>query len=330
MDEPAPIALFALEATHPFGERVALALGRPLEPHEERAFEDGEHKARPLVNVRGRDAYVLQSLHGDPAESVNDKLLKLLFFLATVRDAGAARLTAILPYLAYARKDMRTQPRDPVTSRYVAQLLEATGVDRVVTFEVHNVAAYQNAFRVRAEHLEPSRLFAQFIAAQFTDNERVTVVSPDPGGFKRADRLRQALGRLTGREIELAFVEKARARGVMTSGRIIGAVEAATAVIVDDIIGTGCTLAAAAQACAAQGAARVWAAAAHGLFIPPAAEVLAAAPLERIIVTDTVPPFRLEGTPAAARLAVLPVAPFFAEAIRRLHTGGSLAKLLAG
>ena len=108
--------IFALNASKPFGDKVAATLGVPLSDHEEREFEDGEHKARPLVGVRGGDVYVIQSLYGDDEQSVNDKLFRLLFFLAAVRENGAARVTAVIPYLAYARKDRQTKPRDPVTT----------------------------------------------------------------------------------------------------------------------------------------------------------------------------------------------------------------------
>src|SRR5512144_1688636 len=148
------LMLFALEASRPFGEAVSRALGTPLSAHEARTFEDGEHKTRPLVNVRGRDVYVVQSLYGDAAQTVNDKLVRLLFFIGALRDASAARVTAVVPYLAYARKDRKSKSRDPVTTRYVAELFEAVGVDRIVTLDVHNLAAYQNAFRCRADHLE--------------------------------------------------------------------------------------------------------------------------------------------------------------------------------
>ena len=159
-----PPMLFALEASRDLGTRVAGALGTVLARHEERGFEDGEHKSRSLENVRGRDVYVLQSLYGDREQSVNDKLVRLLFFLGALKDASAAQVTAVTPYLCYARKDRRTKPRDPVTMRYVAQVLEAVGTDRVVTMDVHNLAAYQNAFRIPAEHLEAKRLFVEHFA----------------------------------------------------------------------------------------------------------------------------------------------------------------------
>src|SRR6187455_2239428 len=141
------LRIFAPAATAEFGEAVSRVLGQPLAAHEERDFEDGEHKIRPLDVVRDADVYVLQSLHGGPRESANDKLCRLLFFIGALRDAGAARVTVVAPYLCYARKDRRTKPHDPVTTRYIAQLFEAVGAEAVVTLEVHNPAAYENAFR---------------------------------------------------------------------------------------------------------------------------------------------------------------------------------------
>jgi len=146
--------LFALNAGRDFAASVSRHLGVSLAEHEERDFEDGEHKSRPLENVRGKDVFVIQSLFGDRRQSVNDKLCRLLFFLGALRDASAARVTAVVPYLCYARKDRKSQPRDPVTTRYVAELFEAVGTDCILTMDVHNLAAYQNAFRCRADHLE--------------------------------------------------------------------------------------------------------------------------------------------------------------------------------
>lgn len=144
MDLANPI-LFALECSRPWAAGVAGCLGLPLSPHEERAFEDGEHMARPLLSVRGRDVYVLHALQGPGPQGVNDRLCQLLFFIGAVKDASAARVTAVLPYLAYARKDRKSTPRDPVTTRYIAALFEAVGTDRVVTLDLHNLAGYQNA-----------------------------------------------------------------------------------------------------------------------------------------------------------------------------------------
>ena len=323
------IALFALNATRQFGERVAKKLGVALSEHEEREFEDGEHKSRPLVNVRGKDVFVIQSLYSDPQQSVNDKLCRFLFFLGCLRDASAERVTAVIPYLAYARKDMKTQPRDPVTTRYVAMLVEAVAVDRVVTLDVHNLAAFQNAFRCRTDHLEAKKLFVDYLAPQLQSKDRVTVVSPDVGGVKRANRFRDALGRALNKELPMAFMEKARAKGVLSVGRLVGDVSDSVIIIIDDLISTGSTIVHTAKACKHLGAKEVYAAASHGVFVGAANDLLAADALDTVIVTDTIPPFRLTPALVKKKLVILSAAKLFAEAIRHIHDGGSLVDLLA-
>lgn len=323
-DDP---CLFALGASRSFGEQVASVLGITLGTHEEREFEDGEHKARPLENVRGRDVYVIHSLYGEPGMSANDKLVRLLFFIGALKDASAARVTAVCPYLAYARKDRKTKPRDPVSSRYVAQLFEAVGTHRMVTLDVHNLAAYQNAFRIPAEHLEARGLFAGWFAARLKD-QGIVVVSPDAGGVKRAEAFRQTLSKMLGQPVASAFMEKSRSEGVVSGEAVVGDVRGKTALIVDDLISTGTTLARAAAACKALGASRVYAAASHGVFVGPAAKALADPALEKVLVTDSIPPFRLPPALLGSRVEVLESAPLFGEAIRRLHDGGSLVELL--
>src|SRR5690606_39015732 len=144
-----------------------------------------------------------------------DRLIRLLFFSATCRLHGAARVTAIVPYLAYSRKDRQTKPQDPVASAYVAQLFEAMGVDDLVTLDVHNLAAFQNAFRCRTLHLSVDRLFAADIAAR-AEARPLVVLSPDPGGVKRAQLLREALEEAIGRDVGFAFLEKRRSAGVVS------------------------------------------------------------------------------------------------------------------
>jgi ribose-phosphate pyrophosphokinase len=185
------LRLFALQASADLGAAVAAALGQALATHEEREFEDQEHKARPLENVRGADVYVLQSLHSGPQQSANDKLCRLLFFIGALKDAGAARVTALTPYLCYARKDRRTKANDPVTTRYVASLFEAVGTDAVVTLDVHNPAAFENAFRQPTIALTALPLFVDYLKG--SAEHKICVVSPDAGGAKRADLLHEAL-----------------------------------------------------------------------------------------------------------------------------------------
>ena len=326
MDKDA-ISLFALNSSRAFGENVSRSLGIPLSEHEEREFEDGEHKSRPLVSVRGKDVYVIQSLYQDRQLSVNDKLCRLLFFIGALVDASAKRVSAVIPYLCYARKEVKTQARDPVTSRYIAALLEAVGTHRVVALDVHNVAAFQNAFRCRTEHLEARKLFAGYFSATLRDQELV-VVSPDTGGIKRAERLRQALSLATGAPVPLAFMEKRRSRGVVSGEALVGEVAGRTAIIIDDLISTGTTMGRAAMACRESGAARVYAAASHGIFVGVAGNLLANPALEKLVITDSIPPFRLSPALTEGRLVVLDSAALFAEAIRRIHGGGSLVELL--
>lgn len=319
------LKLFALDASREFGARVAAAMGIPLSTHEERDFEDGEHKVRPLESVRGCDVYIVHSLYGDSAQSANDKLIRLLFFAGALRDASAARVTVVAPYLCYARKDSRTKPRDPVSSRYIAQLIEAVGIDRILTLDVHNLAAYQNAFRITAEHLEAGPLFVVELA-RLLGEEAVVVVSPDAGGIKRVERFRERLETHSGRTVTRAFMEKQRSAGMVSGELLVGEVRGRTAVIVDDLVSTGTTLARAAVACRAAGARRVYAAATHGMFSPAAAAVLIDMPVDALFITDTIPPFRLSAA-AQDKLRIVPAAPLVAAAIRQIHTGGAILEM---
>jgi len=319
--------LFALNASHDFGASVSRHLGVALAEHEEREFVDGEHKSRPLVNVRGKNVFVIQSLYGDHQQSVNDKLCRLLFFLGALRDACASRVIAVLPYLCYARKDRKSQPRDPVTTRYVSAMFEAVGADHVLTMDVHNLVAYQNAFRCRTDHLEAAPLFIDYFATLLATDE-VTVLSPDVGGVKRAESFRLALMRRLARNVAGGFMEKYRALGAVSGATLVADVKHSSVVIIDDLISSGTTIARAAAACRSAGAKRVYAAATHGLFSGDANAVLREAPVDKILVTDTVPPMRLDASLIQQKLTVLSASRLFADAIKRIHSGGSIVDLL--
>ncbi len=321
------IAIFAPDSNNDFGERVGAHLGLSLSAHEERIFEDGEHKMRPLVNVRGRDVFVIQSLYGDERFSVNDKLCRMLFFLGALRDASAERITAVVPYLCYSRKDRKTKPRDPVTTRYIAGLFEAVGTDRLITMDVHNLAAFQNAFRIRTDHLEAKKLFVDYFAP-LVQGEQVVVVSPDTGGVKRAEDFRRALTRAIDRDVSSAFLEKYRSDGLVSGETVVGEVSDMVAIIIDDLISSGTTLQRAADSIRARGAKTIYAAATHGLFNENANKILSAAPLERILITDTVPAFRLDPDLALNKLAIVGATSLFAEAIERINSDGSITELL--
>jgi ribose-phosphate pyrophosphokinase len=244
-----------------------------------------------------------------------------------LKDSAASQVTAVLPYLCYARKDRRTKPYDPVATRQVACLLEAAGVDRVLTLDVHNLAAYENAFRCGADHLEARGLFADWFATRM-GNEELVVVSPDVGGVKRAEALRQTLEHKLKRAIGSAFLEKYRSAGVVSGEAVIGEVRDKVAIIIDDLISTGGTLARGAIACRQRGAKTVYAAATHGIFVGEAARAFAGPDVAHLLITDSIPPVRLDPALVREKVTVLDTAPLVAEAIRRIHRGGSLVDLM--
>jgi ribose-phosphate pyrophosphokinase len=309
-----PLRLFALSASAELGTAVAAALAQSLAAHEEREFEDGEHKARPLEAVNGADVYVVQSLHSGPQQTANDKLCRLLFFIGALKDAGAARVTAVTPYLCYARKDRRTKPNDPVTTRYIAGMFESVGTDCVVTLEIHNPVALA---------LTGTPLFVDY--AKTLPDENLSVISPDAGGMKRAELLRETLEAAVGRPVGKGLAEKYRSAGVVSGDLFVGEVAGTTALIVDDLISTGNTLLRAARSARQAGAKRVIAFVTHGLFMPGAAEVIADPAIDQLVVTDTVPAFRLA---SRNKIVTLPAAPLLAETIRRLHEEHSLTDLM--
>lgn len=321
--------LFGLNATKDFSQRLADSLGIRLGSHEERDFEDGEFKVRPLETVRGEQVFICQSLASSDGQSANDKLCRLLFLCGAAKDAGAERATAVVPYLAYARKDRRTKPRDPITTRYIAQMFEAAGVDAIVTADVHNPAAYENSFRIGKENLEAALLFAEHFAPLAEAAPRTVVLSPDSGGVKRARAFAALLEARAQKSIGVAFMEKQRSQGRVSGELFAGDVDGALVIVIDDLISGGTTLARAAEAAIARRAHAVHAAATHAVLAAGAPETLGAAQLESIVVTDTVSDVRKRGGPLGAKLRVLEVAPLFATAIERLLGGGGTVSPLA-
>jgi ribose-phosphate pyrophosphokinase len=204
-------------------------------------------------------------------------------------------------------------------------MFEAVGTDCIVTLEVHNPVAFENAFRCRTVTLTGTPLFVDYVRA--LKDEAFSVVSPDPGGAKRAELFREALEASLGRPVGKAFADKHRSAGVVSGDLFIGDVAGSTALIIDDLISTGGTLLRAARAARKAGARRVVALVTHGLFMEGAAEVIADPAIDRLVVTDAVPPFRLPEGAAKAKVDILPAAPLLAEAIRRIHGGEMLSDL---
>ncbi len=302
--------LFSLAEAHHITKPLAAALKVPLAPLEDRAFEDGEGKLRPPVSVRGEDVYIVQSLHGNADRSVHDRLCRLLFLTATLRDHGAARISIVAPYLCYARKDRRTKSRDPLTLRYIAQMIEALGCDRIVTLEVNNIMAFQNAFRCQTLHLDMGAVFADLVVEQLADKP-LCVMSPDPGGVKRAQLFRERLEARLEQPVRFAFLDKRRSAGVRTGGVLSGDVAGARVLIVDDIIATGGTILTAAEVSRAHRAKDCIAIAAHGLFSDGSAALFQSSDISAICASDSV------ATPAASPKIISAASPL-ADAIRRL------------
>jgi ribose-phosphate pyrophosphokinase len=323
---PLPPAILSLAAGAGFADRVAQSLGAERVAVEERVFEDGEVKVRPLAELRGRHAVIVQSLDGGSDGAVHDRLCHLLFLAGALRDAGVGRLTCAFPYLAYARKDRRTKPWDPLSLRYLAQMMEAVGVETVLALEVHDLPAFENAFRIPTVPLDCHRLFADHLAPDLEGKE-VVVVAPDPGGLKRAQLFQEMLERRLGRQLGRAVADKRRSGGVVTGEHIYGEVAGCQPVIIDDLVSSGGTLARAAEALVEAGAAPPIVVVAHGVFSADAASKLGPARLARLVVTDSIDPPRLDRQSLPV-LEVVGCAGLVAEAIRCLEAGGSISALL--
>lgn len=311
--------LFAPGHSVAFGRRVADCLGVTLARSEEREYGGGEHKMRPLDDVQNQDVFAIQSLCGDEHASANDKLCRLLFFLATVKDAGARRVTAVVPYFSYSRKDRRTQVQDPVTTRYIAAMFEATGVDCVVTLDIHNEAAFDNAFRCQSIRIDAADTFATSLAPDI-GTAPLVVASPDIGGVKRAQLFRETLARKLGREVGFAFLEKRRSGGVVSGKLLVGDVENRTLVIYDDMIVSGTTILRACEVARRSGASRVYVAAPHAAFLPEATQLFATPDIHSVLVSDSIALLSSFANVPGDRLRVCSVAPLIAQTIQRLSS----------
>jgi ribose-phosphate pyrophosphokinase len=251
----------------------------------------------------------------------------LLFFVGALKQSAARRVTLVAPYLCYARKERQTKPRDPVVTRYLAQMLEVVGVDRVVTVTPHDLAAFQNAFRCETEPLDVEALFARALSERLI-RRPVTVVAPDPGGEKRAELFRRALERELRAPVGKALVDKTRSMGKVSGELFAGDVGGRIAVVIDDMVSSGGTMIRAAEACRTHGATQVLAIATHGLLIGGAEAFLQSPSIDEIWLTDSLPAGVSLVDAARGRVRVVPIAPLLAGAIERCHAGGSINELL--
>ena len=325
-----PAAAVGLSESQALANAIAQHAGLALLPIEERTFEGGEFKLRPLESVRGRELFVIQSLAATEDAPTPLRLVRLLFLLQGLRDAGARTRTVLLPYFAFARKDRRTQIRDPVSARYVAELLESVGTGCLISLDVHNSAAFDNAFRIPTIHLSALPMLVEHFLLRLPGTDAFTVVSPDVGGIKRAQIFRELLAARSGRNIGLAFVEKRRARGMVSGGVLAGDIAGQPAIVLDDLCATGGTLVRAAASCREHGATAVHVAVTHAPLRAGLVSLTAAQWITSITLTDSVgaalaiPP----ADSAAQRITTLPIGALFGQTVRRMLSGEPVAPLL--
>ena len=341
------LKIFGIAGANDFAKKIAKHLDVNLSHHVEKHFEDGEIYIRSDENVRGCDVYVVSSSHEDEKLSVSEKLTALLIFIGSLKDASAQRISVVLPYFFYARQDRKCESRAPITSKYIAQLIEAMGTNRLLTMDCHNLSALQNSFRIPTDNLEARNLFIDFLVGVDREGQKIegsvcpeklpkdiVFLSPDSGGMSRTKWFARSLEKRAkmvnpAQTVGLAYFDKERVSSTEVRGNeIIGDVKDKAVIIVDDLISSGRTIQLAGEAVAKFGG-QVWAACAtHGLFTGDAANNLAG--ISRVIVSDTIPPFRLNKE-LPVWLDIISTTKLFASAIRKTHEdGGSISELLQG
>jgi ribose-phosphate pyrophosphokinase len=314
------LMLFSGRANPELAGRIARKLDVDLGPVTLRTFSDGEVYCRYEESIRGADVFIVQPTCGNPATGVtaNDALMELLVMIDAAVGASAHRVIAVTPWYGYSRQDKKSAPREPITARLVARMLEAAGIDRLLTMDLHS-GQTQGFFSKPVDHMTALFMLTQYFIDQGLDD--LVVVSPDAGRVKLAKNFAAKIG------AELAILNKERpAQQVAEIGYVIGDVRGKTAVLVDDMIDTAGTLKAAAQTVLDEGATRVYAAATHPVFSGEAFENLASSGFEQIVVTDTIP--LRPGAPENIR--VLSCAELLTNSVRQIVTEGSVSGMFGG
>jgi ribose-phosphate pyrophosphokinase len=314
------LMLFSGRANPELAAKIAGKLGVDAGPVTLKTFSSGEVYCRYEESIRGADVFLIQPICGNPATgiSANDALMELLFMIDAAVGASAHRVIAVTPWYGYSRQDKKSAPREPISARLVARMLEAAGADRVLTMDLH-AGQIQGFFNIPVDHMTAMMMLTQhFNDMQLPD---LVVVAPDAGRVKLNKKFASKLN------AELAILDKERpAQQVAEIGYVIGDVKGKTALIVDDMIDTAGTLKAAALTVRDEGAARVFAAATHPVFSGNAYENLAAAGFEKIVVTDTMP--LRPGAPG--NIQVLSCADLLTDSIRRIFTDDSVSEVFGG
>ena len=309
---PYELKLFSGKANRPLAEEIAAKLGVPLGQAEVARFSDGEVFVQIDENVRGADVFVLQPT----SPPVNDNLMELLVMLDAFKRASAQRITAVLPYYGYGRQDRKVQPRVPISAKLVADLITVAGAHRLLALDLH-AGQIQGFFDIPVDHLFAAPVVIDYVGK--LGLEDLVVVSPDAGGVERARAIAKRL------YAGLAIIDKRReGPNVSVFMHLIGDVRGRDCLIIDDMIDTAGTLVQAADALRREGARRILACGIHPVLSGPALLRIEGAPLEQLVVTNSIPLGKDKEHP---KITVLSVAPLLAEAIRRIHDEESVSTL---
>ena len=316
-DEANGLKIFAGRNMIELAMKISRHLGLPLGAARTDQFPDGEMIVRVEEDVRGRDCFVVLST----SAPVNDNLMELLIFADSLRRASARRITAVIPYFGYGRQDRKDRGRTPITAKLVANLITGAGYDRVLALDLH-AAQIQGFFDLPVDHLAAGSVLLPHLSGLFTQSQApLTVVSPDVGNMKIAEKYAELLG------ADLAVIYKRRISGSeVVSTQIVGDVKDRSVLMVDDLISTGSTVCQAAELVRGAGAHDVYVAASHGVFVGPAIQRMRESPIERVVITNSIPDNgRL--APIEHKIDVICVSKLFADAIHHIHHNQSVSAL---
>ncbi len=311
------LKIFSGSAHVDLTREIAQFLGVPMGAARLRRFPDTEVSFQIDENIRGTDVFVVQPTCATPTGSVDQHLMELMIMVDAFRRSSAARITAVIPYYGYARQDRKDKPRVPISAKLVANVLGASGTNRVLTMDLHK-AQIQGFFDIPVDHLFAAPVIIEYLSR--LDSPKLTLVAPDAGGAERARAYAKRLGG------ELAVIDKRRSDdGTAEVMNVIGDVAGRTCIIQDDIVDTAGTITKAAMALKNNGAERVLACAVHGVLSGPAIERIEKSPIDKMIVTNTIPQTR--ASEQCSKIVVLSVARLLGQAIKSIHEETSVSSL---
>ncbi|GBE82799.1 phosphoribosyl pyrophosphokinase [Sparassis latifolia] len=305
--------------SHPeLAQAVVERLNVPMTPCTVKKFSNGEINVKISESVRDEDVFIIQSGCGN----VNDNLMELLILISACKGASARRITAVIPCFPYARVDKKDKSRAPITAKLVANMLGVAGCDHVITMDLH-ASQIQGFFDFPVDNLYSEPLMVAYIKTHIEDWKNSVVVSPDAGGAKRVTALADKLG------VEFALIHRGRTKNSDELPEVVevlvGDVRGKVAILVDDLIDTGVTLALATRALRDNGASKVYALISHGLLSETKMSMIQDLPMEKLVVTNTIP--QHQHALACDKLVTLDVSPIIAESVRRTHNGESISFL---